>query len=130
MEDELKNVTQIPLSQRTISYIKLQLPELVPKQEDWAKRLNMSVRNLQRQLNVENTCFNKILRGERVNLAKKFLKGQVYSVTEISTQLHFSDSSHFIKTFKQETGFTPKAYQASNRPELKTFKTNLGGLLR
>jgi len=128
MDDELKNVTQIPLSQRTISYIKHQLPELVPKQEDWAKRLNMSVRNLQRQLTIEKTCFNQILRGERVRIAKKYLKGHIYTVAEISSQLHFSDSSHFIKTFKQETGLTPKAYQASNSPELETFRTNLAGL--
>jgi AraC-like DNA-binding protein len=116
MEDQLIHVTKIPLSQRTTSYIKHQLPELVPRQEDWAKRLNISVRTLRRQLTIEKTCFHQILRGERVDLAKKFLKEHTFSVAEISTQLHFSDSSHFIKTFKQETGVTPKAYQANTRP--------------
>jgi len=111
MEDELKSVTQIPLSKRTISYINNQLPEFIPKQEEWAKCLNMSVRNLQRQLKAENTSFNEILKDERIKIAKKLLKDQIHSVAEISSQLHFSDSSHFIKIFKQETGITPKAYQ-------------------
>mgnify|MGYP000689224505 CR=1 FL=1 len=119
MEDQLKSVTQIPLSKRTISYINNQLPEFIPKQEEWATCLNISVRNLQRQLKTENTSFNEILKHERVRMAKTFLKDQVYSIAEISSQLHFSDSSHFIKTFKQKTGITPKAYQTQNPPELR-----------
>jgi len=125
MEDELKSVTQIPLSKRTISYINSQLPEFFPKQEEWAKRLNMNTRNLQHQLKEENTSFNEILKGERVKMAKALLKNQIYSIAEISSQLHFSDSSHFIKVFKHETGITPKAYQSQNSSELRNHKTTL-----
>ena len=125
MEDELKSVTQIPLSKRTISYVQSQLPEFIPKQEEWANCLNISLRNLQRQLKAENTSFNEILKDERIKMAKTFLKGQNYSVAEISSQLHFSDSSHFIKIFKQETGITPKAYQAHIPPKLHSQKLTL-----
>jgi len=128
MDDELKTLTQIPLSKRTISYIRNQLPELIPKQEEWADCLNISLRSLQRQLNTENTSFNEILKGERIELAKKLLHAQTYSVAEISSQLHFSDSSHFCKIFKQATGITPKAYQAINTSELHASKTTLANI--
>jgi len=111
LDDELKNVTQIPISTRTISYISHHLPEKIPRQEEWAQNLNLSVRNMQRQLSLENTTFNELLKCERIKLAKKYLLSKRYSITEISSELSFSDSSHFIKTFKQVTGITPKAYQ-------------------
>jgi len=111
LEDELKTVTQIPISERTISYINQHLPDKIPKQEDWAFNLNLSVRNLQRQLSSENTSFNELLKFERIKLAKHYLLNTGYSITEVSNLLNFSDSSHFIKTFKQVTGLTPKSYQ-------------------
>ena len=123
MEDELKSVAQIPLSKRTISYINNKLPEFIPKQEEWASCLNISVRNLQRQLKEEKTSFYEILKDERIRMAKTFLNGRIFSIAEISSQLHFSDSSHFIKIFKQETGITPKAYQAHDPSELRNHKS-------
>jgi len=129
IQNELKNITQVPLSKRTMSYIKYQLPEVLPKQEDWASCLHTNVRNMQRQLRLENTSFAEILKAERIKLAKKLIQDHVYSVAEIGNLLHFSDSSHFIKTFKLETGMTPTAYQTAQIiPEYSKCKTTLANI--
>ncbi|MFV8347795.1 AraC family transcriptional regulator [Flavobacterium sp. ZB4P13] len=33
------------------------------------------------------------------------------SLTDISFECGFADQSHFIRTFKQQTGFLPKKFQ-------------------
>jgi len=124
LEDELKTVTQIPISERTISYINQHLPDNIPRQEGWASNLNVSVRNLQRQLSSENTSFNELLKLERIKLAKHYLHNTGYSITEVSNRLYFSDSSHFIKTFKQVTGLTPKSYQIDQSHNSALIKTD------
>jgi len=48
---------------------------------------------------------------ERINLAKKRLKDARNNVTEVCFMTGFENLSHFIKAFKKETGYTPKAYQ-------------------
>ena len=119
LEEELKKVSQIPMAKRTASYINLQLPESIPNQEQWANSLHISVRNLQRQLQAEGTSFNEILKNERIKLSKMYLIDKNYTIAQISSQLNFSDSSHFSKTFKQVMGITPKDFQAMYFDNLK-----------
>lgn len=49
---------------------------------------------------------------ERVRVAMPMLReGQ--SISEVGAQIGFADQSHFTRVFKQQTGVTPKVYQAA-----------------
>ena len=47
----------------------------------------------------------------RIESAKNLLKYSEYSYSEIAAYLAFSSQSHFIRKFKELTGYTPKAYR-------------------
>lgn len=49
----------------------------------------------------------------KIKKATELLKSQQYSVKEIAYMTGFSDSNHFIKVFKKNTGTTPKQFQNS-----------------
>lgn len=79
-----------------------------------ANSLCYSARHLSRKL-FEATGMNT----EEILLYKKYLHAvhlihtTNLSLTEIAYQSHFSDQSHFIKTFKAYTAITPGGYQRS-----------------
>jgi len=52
-----------------------------------------------------------LLLDERIKKAKTLLKSG-HSIIDISTQLGFSDQSHFQRNFKKRLAVTPKQYQA------------------
>lgn len=47
----------------------------------------------------------------RVAKAAQLIQSSTYSLTEIAFECGFADQSHFARTFRQLTGFSPKAYQ-------------------
>ncbi|HZZ75021.1 MAG TPA: AraC family transcriptional regulator [Puia sp.] len=53
------------------------------------------------------------MRKIRVEKALSMMRSSGYSLTEISCQCGFFDQSHFIRTFRQLTGFLPRFYQKS-----------------
>ncbi|MBL6448448.1 AraC family transcriptional regulator [Fulvivirga sp. 29W222] len=59
-----------------------------------------------------NTPAQYILK-ERIKLAKEQLKSPSFNITEVCFACGFENLSHFIKSFKNEVGMTPKAYQLS-----------------
>jgi len=86
------------------------LPLGTPKMNDLADKLNVSKRSLQRKLKAENTSFKSILIAARMELAKKYLLKNIASTQEIAYRLGFSESSNFIRFFKQNEGLTPSEY--------------------
>ncbi len=78
-----------------------------------AKQLNMSSRSLQRSLQRQNTCFQTILDSVRYEFAKQKLVDCRHSVTEISHQLGYSDSSHFARSFKRWSGQSPTGFRSA-----------------
>jgi len=48
---------------------------------------------------------------QRVERAKKLLKQQNHSISEIAVQCGFNNQSHFTYQFRKLTGVTPKAYR-------------------
>lgn len=48
---------------------------------------------------------------KRMEAAENMLKFSDYTYAEISSILAFSSQSHFARTFKQHTGYTPKKYR-------------------
>lgn len=72
-----------------------------------AKRLNMSVRSMQRRLREKGTRFQKIFDSTRENMAKEYFKDPNLSLQEISYLTGFADYSSFSKAFKKWTGVSP-----------------------
>lgn len=54
---------------------------------------------------------SEYIRKERIKAAENLLKYSEFSATDISNYLCFSSHSHFIKVFRQYTGYTPKEYR-------------------
>jgi len=78
---------------------------------DYASQLNISEKHLNR---IVKNCLNKtssVLIQDRVLLeAKRMLMHSKLNVSEISSELRFSESSYFIRFFKQKTGITPLGF--------------------
>lgn len=89
-----------------------------PTIEFVAKRLAISVRNLQAKLKEEGTTYSEILKNVRKDMAIKYLVDKNVSITEISYLLGFSEPSVFNRTFKVWTGYSPGAYRANNTSTL------------
>ena len=51
------------------------------------------------------------MRRIKINRSLSLIQSNQNSLTEISFECGFSDQSHFIRTFKNQTGFLPKQFQ-------------------
>ena len=54
---------------------------------------------------------NNFIKKKKIQAAEKLLIYEDFSVAELADIFGFASSSHFIETFKAETGLTPKAYK-------------------
>ncbi|MBR4012258.1 MAG: AraC family transcriptional regulator [Spirochaetaceae bacterium] len=54
---------------------------------------------------------NSFVKKKKIQAAEKLLIYEDFSVAELADIFGFASSSHFIETFKAETGLTPKAYK-------------------
>lgn len=79
--------------------------------EQLAKQLNMSGRSLQRKLKEGQTSFQQLLDEERFERAKQLMQQNDQSLTAISAQLGFSESSVFSRAFRRWSGMTPLEYR-------------------
>lgn len=78
----------------------------------YAQILNTSPQNLNAICRkVANQSASEVLSEHILNEAKRLLIYTSKTVLEISYELDFSDSSHFIKYFKKSTGKTPLKYR-------------------
>ncbi len=57
---------------------------------------------------------HKFIQDKRLETAKNLLKQNEYTCMDISAMLCFSSQSHFIKSFKEKYGLTPKEYRKRN----------------
>lgn len=55
--------------------------------------------------------FGEYMRRLKIERSLYFLKSSFFSLAEIAAECGFSDQSHFIRTFKQLTGFLPNNYK-------------------
>ena len=113
MIEYLAELDQNNLAQRVKAAILDQLPSGNVTDESVSRDLYMSVRKLQRQLESAGTTFHTLLNETRKDLAKKFLRDQDTSITEIAYLLGFSDNSAFSRAFKRWMGISPSQYRKS-----------------
>jgi AraC-like DNA-binding protein len=102
-DDDISRLTRHAIVERLASG--------VPLLDEIAKRLNVSARNLQRQLSDTGVSFSEIREEVQREMAELWLIQSDRSVAEITFRLGFSDQSNFSKAFKRWTGFPPAQYR-------------------
>lgn len=83
----------------------------VPSVEAIARHLMVSVRQLQRELQTENTSYQQLLDEIRKELALSQLKLPGTSIHDLAFLLGFSEPSAFHRAFKRWTGQTPRSFR-------------------
>jgi AraC family transcriptional regulator len=90
-------------------------------QDNWSE--NITLANLSIAANVHPVTISKYfpnyfgctigeyMRKLKVEKALALIESSSSSLTQISHECGFADQSHFIRTFKKETGFLPKHYR-------------------
>lgn len=87
------------------------LPTGQPSRVSVAEALGMSLRNLQRKLQEENTSYKNLLDEVRSDLAKQLIYQSHIPLGEISFRLGFSSNSSFSRAFKRWLGIPPGEYR-------------------
>jgi AraC-like DNA-binding protein len=100
-------------TQKVVKTIAQNLQGEVPSIEAIARSLLLSVRQLQRELQVENTSYQQILDQTRKDLALKHIQNQQTSIHDIAFLLGFSEPSAFHRAFKRWTKQTPRNYRST-----------------
>ncbi|MDD1782788.1 AraC family transcriptional regulator [Enterovibrio sp. ZSDZ35] len=90
-----------------------ELPMGAPSQSDVAKHLGFSLRNLQRKLSEQGTCYKDILDATRKRLTLSYIKQPHLSISEISYLVGFSNVANFNRAFKRWLGTAPGEYRQS-----------------
>jgi AraC-like DNA-binding protein len=80
-----------------------------------ARNLGVTERTLHRYLAAEGETFSSILHRTREELAERYLGGDRYSLTDVSTLLGFSAPSAFSRWFRERFGVTPSQWRAAAR---------------
>lgn len=88
--------------------------------ENWtvakmADKLNISAGYLEKiyKSTFGVTCIDDVIRS-RINLAKKYLIYDHYSIMEIASLCGYKNIEHFYRQFKKITGITPNAFRKSS----------------
>ncbi|MGV2949244.1 AraC family transcriptional regulator ligand-binding domain-containing protein [Acinetobacter sp. AGC35] len=110
--DKLPNSTQ--LDQRLQHAISTGLQKNQYKIDFIAKKLGVSVRQLQRHLQQQNATFQERVQEVRFMLATEYLKDPHLSLQEIALLLCYSEQSAFQRAFKLWTGLTPQQWRKNN----------------
>lgn len=79
--------------------------------ENIAQQLSMSVRQLQRYLQSQNTSYQQRVQQIRHMLALQYLQDPHLSLQEIALLLSYSEQSAFQRAFKHWTGQTPQMWR-------------------
>ncbi len=87
------------------------MPNGEPTREKVASALGTSSRNLHRKLSGLNTSYKAILDDTRKRLAMQYIRQSDISITTITYELGFLDSSSFSRSFKRWTGKSPSEYR-------------------
>ena len=106
---------QIPGSdiEAAISRVIMMKPSAYGKVEAVARRLNMSVRTLQRRLNTAGVTFRAILSRVHAEVAKMHLRGSTLSIAQIAAHLGYADRTSFDVAFCRWTGVSPRKFRDS-----------------
>ena len=97
------------------SRVQKKLFQLIPSGqfglENVAEEFGISGRTLQRNLSVENTSFNQMVKDIQKMMTFNYLEAKELSIDEIAYLVGYSETSSFYRAFKKWTGKTVSQYQ-------------------
>ena len=83
-----------------------------PNLQDLAQVLNLNPITISKHFSKYFGCtLGEYMRRIKIDRSLSLIKSNQNNLTEIGFQCGFSDQSHFIRTFKNQTGFLPKQFQ-------------------
>lgn len=86
----------------------------LPSFESMAESMHMSRSTLRRNLRKENTSYQQIKDECRRRVAIELLCVSGFKTAEVGERLGFTDTSSFIRSFRNWTGMSPKAFKESS----------------
>ena len=89
-----------------------------PTINNTARKLSVSVRNLQQSLKDEGESFSSLLSQARMQLALQYLKQAQISHSEIAYLLGYSEVSVFSRSFKKWTGYSPSEFSTRRHQKI------------
>ena len=89
----------------------------IPRLKEMANLFNTSERTLKRMLASENTSFRQLVKEFQCTEAIDYLTNSHLKISEIATQLGFSDASSFSQSFKRWTGIAPINFREAQGDE-------------
>jgi AraC-like DNA-binding protein len=104
-----------PLPQRVKNALRLLLKDGLPRKERVAEKFHMTVRTLQRHLQLAGTSYQQILDALRQELAEHYLLRSDLAIQDIASYLGFTESRSFHRSFKSWTGQTPGEFREGRR---------------
>jgi AraC-like DNA-binding protein len=112
LDQELQAVTrEQSVEDQTKQVIARALSEGLPKMEEVARRLGISVRSLHRRLADHGLTFQALTEDTRRDLAEGLLRDERYALSEIAFLTGFSEQSSFNRAFKRWSGETPASFR-------------------
>lgn len=115
LESELEAVERAQsIEEQARQVVARALSEGLPKMEDVARRLGLSVRSLHRRLADHGLTFQALTEHTRRELAEGLLRDERYSLAEIAFLTGFSEQSSFNRAFKRWVGATPAAFRKTH----------------
>ena len=103
------------LEQQVKSILRQLLKEGLPRKEQVAEQLTVSVRTLQRQLHQAGTSYQRILDDLRQELAEHYLLNSTLPIQDIAQYLGFTEPRSFHRTFKGRRGMPPGEFRQMHR---------------
>jgi AraC-like DNA-binding protein len=100
------------LGARARAFLVERLRGAEPSRLQLAAALNMSERTLQRRLNDEGTCFQRLLDDTRRALAARYLANHNMALCEVAYQLGFADQSCLARATRRWFKHTPSQMRA------------------
>lgn len=100
------------LTERVRAELRPPLGSTLPSIDAVARRLGLSVRSLQRRLQLEGTSFAALVDEVRAGLARDYLRDRRLGIGEVAHRLGFSEPSAFSRAFRRWTGQSPRAFRA------------------
>lgn len=93
------------------SLVSIDFEKGMPSFADVAESLHMSESSLRRRLLKENTTYQALKDQIRCDIAIRRLRDRDVKIADLADYLGFTEPSSFVRSFRNWTGSTPKAYR-------------------
>lgn len=106
---------QLPFVEEVKRLLRSRMAGHPPTTQDVARKLNISIRTLQRRLADEGMPFQHLVEHVRHELAKEYLRAAALDLTEIAFLLGYQEASSFHRAFHHWEGLPPGQWRAAQR---------------